>query len=114
MMSLTMMSLTMMSLTMMSLTMMSLTMMSLTMMRQCPCLVQPAYRLAGFMAAALIWIVACALRRWAIDHEAYQGRVSSIPLVFDAAAQDLGKPGVDAEVVEAVWGKLMPGEDSMQ
>jgi hypothetical protein len=30
--------------------------------------------------------------------------------VFDAAAQDLGKPLVDAEVVEAVWSKIMPGE----
>jgi hypothetical protein len=48
-------------------------------------------------------------RRWAIQQEQYQGRVGSIPAVFDAAAADLGRPGVDAAVVEAVWRKLLPG-----
>jgi hypothetical protein len=28
--------------------------------------------------------------------------------VFDAAAADLGKPAIDAEVVRAVWDRLVP------
>lgn len=38
-----------------------------------------------------------------------QGRIESIPKVFNEAAQDLGKPGVDADVVLAVWDRIAPG-----
>lgn len=46
---------------------------------------------------------------WAVQHEQYQARVESIPLVFQAATQDLGKSSTDASVVEAVWRKITPG-----
>jgi hypothetical protein len=47
--------------------------------------------------------------QWAVDHKRFKGRVESIPRVFQAAAKDLGKAVVDAEVVERVWNKLVPG-----
>ena len=46
---------------------------------------------------------------WAVEHRQYQGRVDSIPLVFEAAAKDLGSSSITAEVVTAVWNKLLPG-----
>ncbi|KAG2490224.1 hypothetical protein HYH03_011349 [Edaphochlamys debaryana] len=56
---------------------------------------------------------------WAVEHEAYQGRVDSIPLVFEVAASDLGQeapsagpgrgPKVTPDVVRAVWARLLPG-----
>ncbi|KAF5833335.1 Alpha/Beta hydrolase protein [Dunaliella salina] len=46
---------------------------------------------------------------WAIHHNAFQARVDSIPLVFEAAARDMSKPAVDAEVVTSVWSRLLPG-----
>ncbi|MEW5311334.1 MAG: hypothetical protein WDW38_003060 [Sanguina aurantia] len=47
--------------------------------------------------------------KWAVDHDRFQGRVSSIQPLFDAAAADMQKRTVDAAVVQAVWRKLMPG-----
>ncbi|CAG9461995.1 unnamed protein product [Pedinophyceae sp. YPF-701] len=47
--------------------------------------------------------------KWAIENEAYHARVASIPRVFEAAAVDMGKEQVDADVVRAVWNKILPG-----
>lgn len=47
--------------------------------------------------------------KWAVEHASFQARVDSIPALFQAAAQDLGAPGVDLGVVAAVWDKLLPG-----
>lgn len=47
--------------------------------------------------------------RWAVENDTWHARVGSIPRVFAAAASDLGKPAVDAEVVRRVWGRIMPG-----
>ncbi|PIA64921.1 hypothetical protein AQUCO_00100409v1 [Aquilegia coerulea] len=47
--------------------------------------------------------------RWAIDNNKWQGRVDSIKAVFAEAALDLGKNGIDAEVVEKVWDRIAPG-----
>ncbi|GFR48870.1 hypothetical protein Agub_g10721 [Astrephomene gubernaculifera] len=50
---------------------------------------------------------------WALEHNAFHGRVESTPLVYQAAADELqGCKGgkVDAEAVRAVWCKLMPGK----
>eukprot|EP00873_Tetraselmis_striata_P018220 jgi/Tetstr1/438484/TSEL_027039.t1 len=57
-------------------------------------------------AAALIGVHGF---RWALENRQFQARVSSIQAVFDAAAADLGKAEVDAEVVERVWHRLLPG-----
>lgn len=46
--------------------------------------------------------------QWAIDHVAYQSRVSSIPDVFEAARIDLGRSEIDPEVVTQVWNKIIP------
>ncbi|KAK9840969.1 hypothetical protein WJX81_003405 [Elliptochloris bilobata] len=46
---------------------------------------------------------------WAVQHDAFHARVGSIPAVFAAAAVDLGLSSVTAEVVRAVWDKLLPG-----
>lgn len=46
---------------------------------------------------------------WAVAHNAFHARVGSIPAVFAAAAVDLGRSSVTAEVVRAVWNKLLPG-----
>lgn len=48
---------------------------------------------------------------WAVEHDAWHGRVDSIPGLFRQAAEDLKGPGasVDGEVVRAVWQRLLPG-----
>ena len=46
---------------------------------------------------------------WAVAHDAFHARVGSIPAVFAAAAVDMGRSSVTAEVVRAVWDKLLPG-----
>lgn len=50
--------------------------------------------------------------RWAIDHDKWQARVSSIKTVFEEARIDLGKSEIDKEVVEKVWDRIAPGLDS--
>ena len=47
--------------------------------------------------------------QWALDNNAYQGRVDSMPDIFDAAAADLNRTAVDADVVRAVWERMLPG-----
>ena len=46
---------------------------------------------------------------WAVENDQWHARVGSIPMVFAAAAADMGKEKVDAEVVRAVWSRLLPG-----
>lgn len=46
---------------------------------------------------------------WAVKHDMWQARVSSIPHVFEAARQDLQKESVDGDVVQKVWDRLVPG-----
>jgi hypothetical protein len=47
---------------------------------------------------------------WAVRNDSWQARLGSIPLVGAAAAADMGKLRPDAEVAEALWRKLLPGE----
>lgn len=35
--------------------------------------------------------------------------MDTISPVFEAAANDLGKPRIDSEVVKAVWQRILPG-----
>ncbi|CAI7771377.1 unnamed protein product [Closterium sp. NIES-53] len=58
-------------------------------------------------AAALMIGVQCF--RWAVDNNCFHARVASIPHSFNAAAEDMGKAHVDAEVVTAVWNRITPG-----
>lgn len=53
----------------------------------------------------------CALQcfGWAVENDAWHARVASIPKVFAAAAADMGRSEVEAEVVKAVWDRLLPG-----
>ena len=46
---------------------------------------------------------------WAVEHDAFHARVATIPAVFEAAAMDMGQSKVTADVVRAVWDKLLPG-----
>ncbi|CAI5496918.1 unnamed protein product [Closterium sp. Naga37s-1] len=46
---------------------------------------------------------------WAVDNNCFHDRVASIPHAFNAAAEDMGKTHVDAEVVTAVWNRITPG-----
>ena len=46
---------------------------------------------------------------WALEHDQWQARVASIPWVFEAAAADMEREAVDADVVEAVWERIAPG-----
>lgn len=47
--------------------------------------------------------------QFALQHQQWGARVDSILPVFAAAAKDLGKKDIDAEVVKAVWDRLVPG-----
>ncbi len=44
-----------------------------------------------------------------MENNRWQARVASIPNVFEAARQDMGRAKLDSEVVAAVWNKLLPG-----
>eukprot|EP00238_Polyblepharides_amylifera_P011876 CAMPEP_0196591416 /NCGR_PEP_ID=MMETSP1081-20130531/69536_1 /TAXON_ID=36882 /ORGANISM="Pyramimonas amylifera, Strain CCMP720" /LENGTH=284 /DNA_ID=CAMNT_0041914771 /DNA_START=437 /DNA_END=1291 /DNA_ORIENTATION=+ len=46
--------------------------------------------------------------KWAMQNDKFQGRVDSIPWVFEAAAKDLNRTQVDSEVVEKVWYRICP------
>ncbi|GJP38772.1 hypothetical protein CLOM_g23184 [Closterium sp. NIES-68] len=47
--------------------------------------------------------------KWAVDNNCFHARVASIPHAFNAAAADMGKSEVDAQVVTAVWNRITPG-----
>lgn len=69
-----------------------------------------------WLCAALDDRVACAAPmigvqgfKWAIEHDEYHARVKSIPKVFEAAREDMGKSDLDRDVVTAVWERIIPG-----
>ena len=47
--------------------------------------------------------------KWAVENDAWQARIGSIPQVFAAAAEDMGCSAVDQAVVSRVWDRLLPG-----
>lgn len=47
--------------------------------------------------------------RWSLDNGQWQGRARTIDAAHKAAARDLGKSEVDAEVCRALWNKVIPG-----
>ncbi|KAJ4887944.1 alpha/beta-Hydrolases superfamily protein [Raphanus sativus] len=47
--------------------------------------------------------------RWAIDNDAWQGRVDSLKPLFEKARIDMGKSEIDKEVVKKVWDRIAPG-----
>jgi len=47
--------------------------------------------------------------RWSLDNEKWQGRANTIKAAHEAAARDLGEPGVNAKVCRALWNKIIPG-----
>jgi pimeloyl-ACP methyl ester carboxylesterase len=47
--------------------------------------------------------------RWSLENNQWQGRAKTIQQAHNAAAQDLGKEQVDAEVCRALWNKVIPG-----
>jgi dienelactone hydrolase len=47
--------------------------------------------------------------RWSLENGHWQGRARTIGGAHDAAANDLGKQKVDAEVCRALWNKVIPG-----
>ncbi|MGG7380882.1 hypothetical protein ACQ7B2_19800, partial [Escherichia coli] len=44
-----------------------------------------------------------------LDNGKWQGRANTIKAAHEAAAKDLGKDKVDAEVCKALWSKVIPG-----
>ena len=83
---------------------------------------------AGGMALVLFWVLrrnstwqACSFKhtlcmplhlfRYALENDCFHGRVSSLPILFAAAAKDLDpeRQRITSAVVRAVWDKLLPG-----
>ncbi len=47
--------------------------------------------------------------RFGLDHGRWQARANTVREAHQAAADDLGRPTVDASVCEALWAKVIPG-----
>ena len=47
--------------------------------------------------------------RWSLEHGAWQGRANTIKAPHEAAAHDLGEPGINARVCRELWRKVVPG-----
>jgi dienelactone hydrolase len=47
--------------------------------------------------------------KWSLENERWQGRANTIQVAHEAAARDLGAPGVNAKVCRALWNKVVPG-----
>ena len=47
--------------------------------------------------------------RWGLEHDRYHARAATIGAASRAAAEDLGRPKIDAEVCRQLWGKILPG-----
>jgi hypothetical protein len=47
--------------------------------------------------------------RWSLENEKWQGRAKTIALAHEAAAKDLGEPGVNQKVCRELWNKVIPG-----
>ncbi len=47
--------------------------------------------------------------RWSLDHDRWQARANTIKEAHEAAAKDLGEPGINARVCRELWSKVIPG-----
>jgi dienelactone hydrolase len=47
--------------------------------------------------------------RWSLDNDRWQGRANTIRAAHEAAAKDLGEPGVNRTVCRSLWNKVIPG-----
>lgn len=47
--------------------------------------------------------------KWSLENDKWQGRARTIQAAHDAAAKDLGEPGVNAKVCKVLWSKVIPG-----
>ena len=47
--------------------------------------------------------------KWSLDHDKWQARANTVKEAHEAAAADLEKSKVDAEVCRALWSKVLPG-----
>jgi dienelactone hydrolase len=47
--------------------------------------------------------------KWSLENNKWQGRANTIKAAHEAAARDLGEPGVNQKVCRALWGKVIPG-----
>jgi dienelactone hydrolase len=47
--------------------------------------------------------------RWSLENDRWQGRARTIQATHEAAAKDLGEPGVNRRVCRELWGKVIPG-----
>jgi dienelactone hydrolase len=47
--------------------------------------------------------------RWSLENEKWQGRANTIKGAHEAAAKDLGEPGVNKKVCRELWNKVIPG-----
>jgi len=46
---------------------------------------------------------------WGLDHDRWHARANTIREAHEAAAADLGRPGIDRETCQALWSRLIPG-----
>jgi dienelactone hydrolase len=47
--------------------------------------------------------------RWSLENDRWQGRANTIKAAHEAAAKDLGEPGVNRRVCRELWNKVVPG-----
>jgi len=47
--------------------------------------------------------------KWSLENNRWQGRANTIKGAHEAAAKDLGEPGVNQKVCRALWSKVVPG-----
>jgi dienelactone hydrolase len=47
--------------------------------------------------------------KWSLENDKWQGRANTIKAAHEAAAKDLGEPGVNKKVCRELWSKVIPG-----
>jgi dienelactone hydrolase len=47
--------------------------------------------------------------RWSLENDEWAGRANTIKATHEAAAKDLGEPGVNQKVCRELWNKIIPG-----
>jgi len=47
--------------------------------------------------------------KWSLENDKWQGRANTIKAAHEAAAKDLGEPGVNQRVCRELWSKVIPG-----
>lgn len=47
--------------------------------------------------------------RWSLENDEWAGRANTIKATHEAAAKDLGEPGVNNKVCRELWNKIIPG-----